>query len=138
MPANFSGGCAVAVLKSIALSLKNYQNGDYALGPADVPDWVKFIGVELIRCTTATPTIWPNQSTQFEAVMELSMDGGATWGLAGRVTGVGGIFVNKLGIEAPVTAFGAGIAPGVGRLIRGTASITGGPLRTQVSVVLSD
>lgn len=128
----------MAVLKSVALPLKNYQNGDYALGPANVPDWVTFIGVELTRCTTATPTIWPNQSTQFEAVMELSMDGGATWGPAGRVTAIGGIYVNKLGVEAPVTAFGAGIAPGVGRLIRGTASIAGGPLRTEVSVVLND
>lgn len=128
----------MAVLKSVALSLKNYQDGNYSLGPANVPDWVTFIGVELTRCTSATPTIWPNQSTQFEAVMELSMDGGATWEAAGRVTAVGGIYVNKLGVEAQVTAFSATVTPGVGRLIRGTASIAGGPLRTEVSVVLSD
>lgn len=128
----------MAVLKSVALTLKNYQDGSYSLGPATVPDWATSIGVELTRCTTATPTIWPNQSTQFEAVMELSMDGGATWGPAGRVTAVGGIFTNKNGVEAQVTAFGATITPGVGRLIRGAASIAGGPLRTEVSVVLSD
>lgn len=128
----------MAVLKSVALSLNNYSNGNYSLGPAIVPDWVKFIGVELTRCTAATPTIWPNQSTQFAAVMEMSMDGGSTWGPAGRVTAIGGIFTNKLGVEAQVTAFSATVTPGVGRLIRGTASIAGGPLRTEVSVVLSD
>lgn len=128
----------MAVLKSVALSLKNYQNGEYALGPADVPDWVKFIGVELIRCTTAAPTVWPNQSTQFEAVIEMSMDGGETWEPAGHVTSVGGIYTNKLGVEAQVTAFNATVTPGVGRKIRGVASVVGGPLRTEVSVILND
>lgn len=128
----------MAVLKNVALPLSNYANGSYGLGPASVPDWVKSIGVELTRCTSATPTVWPNQSTQFEAVVEVSMDGGASWGPAGRVTAVGGIYTNKNGVQATVTAFSATLTPGAGRLIRGTASIVGGPLRTEVSVVLSD
>lgn len=128
----------MAVLKSVALPLKNYQNGVYNLGPANVPDWVTFIGVELTRCTSATPNIWPNESTTFAASVEMSVDGGATWQPAGAVTAIGGIYTDKNGVQAGTTDFSAGVITGTGRIIRGTATIAGGPMRTEISIVLRD
>lgn len=128
----------MAVLKNVALPLRNYQNGVYDLGPANVPDWATFIGVELTRCTAATQNIWPNESTKFDCIMELSVDGGATWVVAGGMTAIGGVYVNKNGIESQVSDFSVTVSPGVSRRVRGTVTITGGPLRTEVSIVLRD
>jgi hypothetical protein len=128
------------VAETTVLPLKNYQNGVYDFGPVDVPDAVTRVEYKIARCTTATPTIWPNATTTLTINMEYSLDGGATWwGVGGGVDGAtGGIQMDKYGTSERTYEMGFGTIPsGAGRLIRGRVIIAGGPLRTSVGVVVN-
>ena len=119
------------------LPLNNYANGTRQLGPIDLASDVTSVLFSIQRCTTATPTVWPNASTTLEIVPEVSLDGGVTWIEAGRTTNVGGIQLSKFGTELAF-ALSGGYLPaevgGVTRQYRVQTTIAGGPLRTSASV----
>jgi hypothetical protein len=114
----------------------NVPTGTQEFGPANVPSTVTSFGVRLARCTTATPTFWPNASTTVNASLLLSNDGGATYPRgAGGFTGAGGI-IKVQGVEAPESnMFGGVSAPlGAGWQIKAVITVTGGPLVSQLTV----
>ena len=119
------------------LPLNNYANGTRQLGPIDLASDVTSVLFSIQRCTTATPTVWPNASTTLEIIPEVSLDGGVTWIEAGRTTNVGGIQLSKFGTELAF-ALSGGYLPaevgGVTRQYRVQTTIAGGPLRTSASV----
>ena len=119
------------------LPLGNYANGTRQLGPIDLASDVTSVLFSIQRCTTATPTVWPNASTTLEIIPEVSLDGGVTWIEAGRTTNVGGIQLSKFGTELAF-ALSGGYLPaevgGVTRQYRVQTTIAGGPLRTSASV----
>lgn len=118
------------------LPLNNYANGTRNLGPIDVASDVTTIDFSIQRCTTATPTIWPNITTTLEITPEVSLDGGVTWVEAGKSTSAGGISTFH-GAEVAFALSGGYIPPEVGgvtRKYRVTTVIAGGPLRTSASV----
>lgn len=106
------------------------------MGPVDLASDVTSVLFSIQRCTTATPTIWPNVSTTLEIIPEVSLDGGASWIEAGRTTNVGGISLFK-GTELAFSMSG-GYLPaevnGVTRQYRVQTTIAGGPLRTSATV----
>lgn len=119
------------------LPLNNYANGSRQLGPIDIASDVTSVLFNIQRCTTATPTIWPDVNTTLDIIPEVSQDGGITWIEAGKTTNVGGIQLSKFGTELGFSLSGGGLPAEVGgitRKYRVTTVIAGGPLRTSATV----
>ena len=128
----------MATTRTTVLNRGNYPSGTRSIPERAVADDVRSIGFELARCTTAEPTLWPNVSTTVEVTVEVQYDG--VWKPLGSWTAQGGI------AEKQDSAKDGGgewdrsfciftLPPGTGRRIRGTANITNGPLRTEVTVL---
>jgi hypothetical protein len=115
------------------LPLANYSNGSHTAGPIDIADDVTSVDFQIQRCTTATPTIWPNASTLLTITPEVSVDGGP-FVENGPSTSSGGIGFDKNHNEAAFTLAGGALPAGVNRRYRVTATITGGPLRSTATV----
>lgn len=101
-------------------------------GPIDIPGGVTAIAFELQRCTTATPTVWPNESTEIDVSIWITVDGVETFvcGFGAR----GGIVSKIDGAELTHTHASVSVPSGSVRTMRVEATIAGGPLRTTVSV----
>src|SRR4051812_42143110 len=118
------------------LPLGNYS-GSHSAGPIDVADDVTSVDFSVARCTTATPTIWPNTATTLRVVPQMSIDGGLTWIECGAFTAQGGIGLGKGGVESPFSIGGGSLpAPvnGITRRYQVTATITNGPLRSSMTI----
>lgn len=118
------------------LPLGNY-NGTHVAGPVNVADNVTSVDISIQRCTTATPAIWPNVTTVLAITPEVSTDAGETWGEAGASVSPGGISFGKGGLEAPFSISGGSLPAavnGITRQYRCTFVITGGPLRSAVTI----
>jgi hypothetical protein len=124
----------MALTRTIVLNRGNFPNGTRSIPAQAIADDITHIGLSLARCTTAEPSLWPNASTTVVASMEALIDG--QWRLVSTISSYGGIDVIEDGIESPETMMLFSIPPGSGREIRGTVVIAGGPLRTEVSVLL--
>lgn len=132
----------MAVIQRMAsievLPLGNY-NGTHVLGGAtgiQVADDVTSVDISIARCTSATPTIWPNASTVLDIKPEVSCDDGVTWIESGRSISPGGISFIK-GQQAAFSISGGSLPPavnGIARRYRCTVAITGGPLRSSMTV----
>lgn len=91
--------------------------------------------LSLARCTTATPTFWPNTNQTIHVDLQFSYDGGASWQVANAFDSSGGI----------VTFHGQEVAQSTGTWIyapnpthlRGQLIVTNGPVRTSVTVDVS-
>jgi hypothetical protein len=117
--------------RTVDLPLANYPNGSRSTSFRSIPDNATRISVEVARCTTADPTIWPNASTMLDLSIDLSTDGGNTFLRATSGQIAGGIQPGLHGQEATVTRISmVDIPPGTGRSVRLSAVISGGPLRT--------
>lgn len=116
------------------LPLANYATGSHTAGPIDIPDNVVSIDFSIQRCTTATPTIWPNASTILAVVPQISFDGGSTWIECGPSTQSGDIGFDKNHNEAPFSKGGGAIPAGTNRKFKVVATIIGGPLRSTATV----
>lgn len=112
------------------LPLANYANGTRQSSAMDIADDVTHVDFSIQRCTTATPTIWPNASTTLEIIPEVSLDAGVTWLEAGRSASAGGISRGKQGEEIAFAIGGGGLPPGINRQYRVRTIIAGGPLRS--------
>jgi hypothetical protein len=123
-----------------ALNVGNYPSGQSELPSTALPDWANSLGIEIMRCTSADPTIWPNASTVVTLHVELSRDNGVTWPtilFEGSVSG--GIEIhNKTGLEVQSLRFDTPIPPelGVTRRVRGYMDIANGPCRTTMFISL--
>lgn len=109
-------------------------SGSQSFGPVTVTDGLNALVVRLARCTTATPTFWPNAVTSVDAQLELSMDGGATWESAGGLGSVGGINTLRGGGESTETVLRCPLRSGNARRLRATVTVVNGPLVSQLTV----
>jgi len=125
--------------RSIDLPLANYPNGTRSTTWRSLTPDITRASVEVQRCTSADPTIWPNVTTSLDLTIDFSLDGGTTIALSatsGHV--VGGIQPGLHGTEADVTRITLiDIPAGANRAIRLTGTIAGGPLRTQGTIELT-
>jgi len=127
----------MAIFRELVLPLANYQNGIRQVPERSLPDSASELYFEFARCTSATPSIWPNETTRLQMDFEGSTDG-ITWFPAGGFSSIGGIITRFNGVEVPLTTIRLPLPKLAGRLIRATIQITGGPLRTEGSIELRD
>jgi hypothetical protein len=96
------------------------------------------LGVEIMRCTSADPTIWPNVSTVITLHVELSLDDGGTYPIVlfeGSVSG--GIEIhNKTGLEVQSLRFDTPVPAAANRQVRGYMDISNGPCKTTMFISL--
>lgn len=120
----------------VDLPLANYPNGTRSTPWRPLTPDITRVSVEVQRCTSVDPTIWPNAATLLDLTIDLSMDGGATvFTSATSGQTPGGIVPGLHGAEADVTRITlVDIPAGANRAVRLTATISGGPLRTSGSV----
>ena len=104
---------------------------DYPLGsrtfvvPSPIEDDATAIYAEFARCTSADPSIWPNQSTRLKVSCEISLDGGTEWKFLASFMAEGGIFLDAQGAEGPVSAMNIPLPFGVLRRVRFSVDVTG-------------
>jgi hypothetical protein len=121
----------MAILKDNVIPLGNYAPNTYQVGfgqgpngPLTVPDTTTSCDISLQRCTTPTPTIWPETDITIETIPECSADGGVTWIEAGRSKPGGGISFKKDGVtEEPWSRSGGSLPSGTNRLWRCTVIV---------------
>jgi hypothetical protein len=107
---------------------------EYIIGA--VPSNVTSCTVRLARCTSATPTFWPNANTQANADIWLSYDGGTTYPIIligfGASGGIG--LIN--GVEVAESAASGSDPAGAiaGRRLKAVITIQNGPLVSQLTV----
>lgn len=121
-----------------ALNVASYANGTHNMPSTSIPSWANSLAVEVMMCTTADPTIWPDSNSSIELTAEISMDNGDTWTNLFQGKGWGGIQVhNKTGLEIPSMNFDTPIPPGNNRRIRGSMTIENGPIKTTMYLSLN-
>jgi len=114
----------------------NQPTGTHDYGPVNMPDSLAQATVRLARCTTATPSYWPNTSTRVSAQVLMSFDGGITFPhLIVGFSATGGIIYDKDGNEIPESnARTVDMPGGLGRKVKATVSVTNGPWVSQLTV----
>lgn len=122
----------------VVAPLADYADQVTNFGPFAVADAVQAVDIKVRRCTSLDLTIWPNASTRLQVQLFVSLDGGATWIPQGGLDSTGGIAFKKDGIaEQDFAIAGGGLPVGTARQGKGTLTITGGPLRTAMSVLVT-
>lgn len=112
----------------------NVATGSQDLGPVNLPDGLSTLTIRIARCTTPTPTIWPDVATSISVGLFVSVDNGANWIASGSLTSTGGIVV-RLGVESPETVMDVSPLPvGNGRQVKATVAVQNGPLVSNVTV----
>lgn len=127
----------MAVVRDVVLPLANYPNGTRTVTARVIGDDATKLKLEIQRCTSAAPSIWPNASTQLQVDLEVSYDGGSTWLAAGGFGAAGGVHVSRGGTELPITFGRFGVPAGTNRQLRATVTISGGPLRSSATLEVS-
>lgn len=127
----------MARLRNTVIPLNDYPTGTFTSPAYVVPAGTWRIGLEIARCTTADPTIWPNEATTILVHWEGSRDNGQTWEGMGGFGGKGGMVTKLNGTEAQFTWALGFLPPGVNRF-RATVTIENGPLRTYANVIVDD
>lgn len=120
------------------IPLANYPSGSREFGPVAIPSRIRSVRVLLARNTSLAPTIWPNEATSIDVLIELRY--GTEWVPSGAFRMSGGPALDRQGnqrefAEAVVSWREATLQPNAGRL---SASVSGGPLRTQGSLIFED
>lgn len=114
----------------------NLPSGTQNIPTTALPVEVTSLTISIARCTTATPTVWPDIATTLSLQLEISVDGGENWTPGGGLTAVGGIALNKHGVEFPV-AQGMWTYPTPPTHMRGTLEVGGGPLVSAWSLAIN-
>lgn len=122
--------------RQTVLDLGEYASGTYNFGPVNVGNNVQRVGIEIQRCTTATPTVWPDPASSIDVKLDVSFDNGTTWQYAGGAGAVGGIHVRRDGQESAYSSLSIGVPGSAERRLRGSVTIVNGPIRTSAAVTL--
>lgn len=126
--------------KSRKIPLGNYGNGSRSFGPWAFPNGLDGFEIRIGRCTTATPTIWPNSSTRITFDVDFSFDGGLTYPLRQTWTPQGGGIVQGKngGPELDSEAVSWKFKPDEPTHAKATVTISGGPMRNYCDVTVKE
>lgn len=115
-----------------SFGVTNIPSGTFQIPATSIGASVTSLTLSLARCTTATPTIWPNQTTTLDMQLEVSFDNRASWLPGGSITGAkGGVELKRDGVtENPSADFTFSYGGQSPTDVRGSLTVTGGPLRT--------
>lgn len=107
------------------LPVANYPAGAHTIPSTALADDVTHVGIAVLRCTSADPTIWPSVTAIIAFDFQVSLDNGATWRQWFNGSDRGGIVVsNKTGFEAQLMSIDQDIPAGTNRRVRGTVTLT--------------
>lgn len=120
--------------RSTVLPVATYPAGTRVIGPVNIQNGLTNIFVDIQRCTSAAPTIWPSETAKLTTLWEISLDAGNTWGTWIQTEDWGGISVSpKTGLEVPLLTIGGPLPAGTQRRLRATLTLSES-IRTQVGV----
>ena len=124
----------MAEIARLNIPLANYPSGSREFGPINVNPALRRLTFTVSRCTTATPTIWPNEST----TLDVSIEGlyGADWRPLG-----GALWSGGNSNERPTTSIivdWSSTPDARPSQLRASLVISGGPLRTSGALVAED
>jgi len=122
-------------MSTLTFPLSDYPTGTTPINPIALTQGLNGCVIHIARCTTATPTIWTTNTQRLTISLDVSYDGGATYQMNQFFgSAVGGIFVDRHGIEAAETVLGFNVQPQVPTHCKGFVQIEGGPLRTSLTL----
>jgi hypothetical protein len=124
--------------KSRELPLADYPTGTRTF-VRQTPNGLAGFLVEIGRSTSADLTIWPDPASRIKISVECSFDGGQSFppdGGGAACDIAGGIFMNKLGAEVPLSVFGCRFSPNEPTAVRITVEVVNGPIRTFADVTV--
>ena len=114
----------MATNKTSIIPLATYPAGTTVIPSRNINTNVIAYGIEIARCTTATPLIWPDPASTIEIMIEVSFDNGNTWTGGSGWLAYGGIYVRRDGTEAAYSSNYQPIPAGNGRRVRLTAMLS--------------
>lgn len=115
----------MAVNRTNVIPLATYPAGTRQIPSRNMNNNVIGYGIEIARCTTATPLIWPDPASTIEINVEVSFNGGTTWVSGGGFMAYGGIYIRRDGTEAAISSnLIMGIPDVNGRRIRATVTLS--------------
>ena len=112
-------------------------SGSREFGPVDVPVGTTAFKISLARCTSATPTLWPNATTTIDARIVVAKDGINFDYPAGGMTASGGIVIGPTGNQVAVSSVGPGtFSPPseAGWKAKAVIAVINGPLVSELTV----
>lgn len=118
------------------LPLANYPNGSRSFGPYAFAGGVDQLGISIGRNTPADPTVWSSASTVLTFDVQFSFDGGVTYTPLGKWVWSqgGGALLDKSGVAVPETRVSWKFSPQPLTHIKGTVTVSGGPIRTYLDI----
>jgi len=121
------------------LPLANYPSGSRTF-VRQTPNGLAGFKIEIARCTSADPTIWPDPASRVRISVECSYDGGATFpanGGGAAIDCAGGIELDRGGVEIPALVFGCRFIPIEPTAVRITVEVVNGPIKTAADVTVN-
>jgi hypothetical protein len=112
--------------------LATYAAGTYTIGETAISDSIIQLKAAIARCTGSAPNIWTSSSVEFRAAFDF-FDGSAWTNNLYFFSDAGGIRVDH-GADLPASYAIWHLPDGVGRKLRGSVTITGGSLRSSVTI----
>lgn len=110
-------------MQMTVLATKVYAAGVHVIPPTSIPDAISNIEIDILRCTSADTTIWPNSTDTISYELDLSLDGGVTYQPWAVGTDSGGIVTEKQGELATMNISGS-VTPGTQRFFKGTITLS--------------
>ena len=130
----------MAKTKTRQLPLASYANGTYNFTNATPNGLASFL-IEVGRCTTATPTIWPQAMTELDITVIPSFDGGTTFHPSaqfGFTGATGDIRINpNTGAEYTVQDLTGRFTPIEATAVKVIIVVRGGPIFSYLDVTVA-
>lgn len=118
--------------------LASYASGSTPFAAVSVADTDITLQFRLRRCTAVSPEVWPSTETFVRVDMEIDLGAGFIELLNGNVEGWGGVQKNKFGVDIEWMSVGIHLPAGTSRQVRGTMTITDGPVYSEGELILFD
>jgi hypothetical protein len=119
------------------LDTQVYTAGTHTIPATSIPDGVTQLGIFILRCTSADPTIWPNDTDTISYDLQVSLDDGVSYNDWAGGSDVGGIHINnKGGTEVATMNIVGDIPDGTNRFFQGTITFSA-DIKTGASVTVN-
>lgn len=116
--------------------LATYTAGTYPIIPTPIDDALTHFRLDIQRCTSADPTVWPLNTDSIDIELTCSTNG-APFEPLGSGSDTGGIVTNpKTHVEVPSMYIDCELPQGANRIIGGSASLSA-DIKTSVTVTVS-
>lgn len=119
------------------IPLGNYPTQIFTIPVRSAPRGMEGCEIVIPRCTTATPTIWPDAASLIVVRLDFSLDNQANWVNDYFVSRQSGGIKSKNGVEVTQALMSMYFSPPPTHY-RGTLEIINGPIRTSMTFTTLD